>query len=122
MNRVIAYIVLVILLILGLYVYVHSLKEQIVNLKSSLKDSYVELANSKLEATRYKSALDRQSAEIDKVKIARDKAVRAYEELKSKPAKIRYNVIYKIRKVHSNECKQIKSTINYIRKLDYSTL
>jgi len=35
-------------LLVGLYFYIHTLKTQIVDLKSSLKDSYVELANEKL--------------------------------------------------------------------------
>jgi len=113
---------IVVALIVGLYFYVHSLKVQISGLRSDLKDSYVELANSKLEATRYKSALDAQSGKIEALKVNKDKADKKLAEWKAKPAEIRYNTIYKIRKVRSNDCKQIKATINSIRNIKYSDL
>ena len=114
--------VVIIVLIVGLYFYTHSLKVQIRELRSDLKDSYVELANSKLESSRYKSALDAQSREVELLSVDKQKADKKLAEWKAKPAEIRYNVIYKIRKVKSNECKQIKAVINSIRSINYTDL
>jgi len=118
----IAMLAIIAALLIGLYVYIHGLKVQIADLKGSLKDSYVELANSTLEVSRLEKALDKQSAEIDKLKVNEQKAYKKLAEWKAKPAKIRYNVIYKIRKVKSNDCTQIKDTINSIRRIKYSDL
>jgi len=112
----------VVALLFGLYFYVHSMKVQISGLRNDLKDSYVELVNSKLKATRYKSALDAQSSNTETLKVNKQKVDRKLAEWKAKPAEIRYNTIYKIRKVKSNGCKQIKATINNIRHIKYNDL
>ena len=112
----------VIALLVGLYFYIHGLKKKIEELQSTLKDSYIEVANSKLEATRYKAALESQSSRIEALEVNKDKAERELAKWKEKPAKIRYNTIYKIREVKSSSCKDIKSTINSIRKINYKDL
>lgn len=112
----------VVALLVGLYFYVYSLKVQINGLRSDLKDSYVELANSKLEATRYKSALDAQNKEIEALKVNEKLANDKLSKWKALPPKIKYKTIAKIREIKSNDCKQIKATIANVRHIDFSSL
>jgi len=54
--------------VIGLYFYIHGLNKNIEALKKSLLQNQVKLANSKLESTRYKAALDSQNKEIERLK------------------------------------------------------
>jgi len=109
-------------LILGLYFYIHLLKLQIDNLQNTLKDSYMEAANLKLQSERYKNILDVQSKEIEDARINESLAKKKLLEWRAKPPSIKYKIITKIREVKSNDCKDIKNTIDAIRHIDYDKL
>ena len=119
-NLIIGGITLV--LLTGLYFYIHSLEFQISNLKSTLKDTYVELANEKLQSTRYKIALDNQNKEIDMLKHNEALKIEKLKRWQNKPPEIKYKTITKIREVKSDECKDIKNTIDAIKSIDYNSL
>jgi hypothetical protein len=112
----------IIALLLGLYFYVHSLKVQITDLRSTLKDSYIELANEKLQSARYKAALDAQNKEIEDARFNESLAKSELEKWKALPPKIKYKTITKIREVKSNDCEQIKAVIDDVRHIDFSSL
>jgi len=119
-NMIFAGVVLV--LLAGLYFYIHSLKTQINDLKVEIQATQVKLANSQLEATRYKSALDKQNIMIENLKVSKNNALNELEKWKAKKPEVKYKVIEKIRKVKSNECKDIKNTLDDIRHLDFHSL
>jgi hypothetical protein len=113
---------IIIALLLGLYFYIHSLKVQISDLQGTLKDTYVELANEKLQSTRYKSALDSQSKEIEALKHNEALAIAKLKKWQSRPPEVRYKTITKIREVKSDDCKDIKNALDAVRSIDYNSL
>lgn len=114
--------VIALVVIAGIF-YVNGLKRDIRNLNSTLKDNQIELANEKLQSTRYESALDKQNTEINKLRLDNNTSTEKLAKWKVLPAKIRYKVIYKTSEViKSNECKDIKSSIDNIRNIDFKQL
>ena len=119
-NTILAVIAIGILL--SLYFYISSLKSDITELKMTIKDINIELANEKLQSTRYKSALDSQNEHIDQLK-ANDTLLRAkLVKWKNKPAIVRYETIYKTKEVKSDDCKEIKNRLDFVKQLDFSEL
>ena len=108
--------------VIGLYFYIHGLNKNIEALKKSLLQNQVKLANSKLESTRYKAALDSQNKEIERLKVQENIAEVKLKKWKSKPPDVKYKVIYKVREVKSDDCKDIKNVINSVRHIDYNSL
>jgi len=119
-NMIIATVI--VMLIIGLYFYIHGLKSQIDSLRSDLKDSQIELANSKLESTRYKSALDIQNKAVEALKSNMKVQMAKLDKWKTQPPKIKYKTITKIKEVKSNECKDIKTQLDAVRHIDYNSL
>jgi len=119
-NMIIAGIVGI--FVIGLYFYIHGLNKDIEELKKSLLQNQVKLANSKLESTRYKAALESQNKEIEGLKAQRTLAESKLKKWKSQPPDVKYKVIYKMREVKSDECKVIKNVIDSVRHIDYSSL
>ena len=113
---------IVLVLVVGLYFYIHSLKSQISDLQSSLKDNQIELANSKLEANRLKTVLDQQNKKIKLLKIDTAKKTKVLIKWKELPPKIKYKTIIKIREVKSDECKDIKKQLDIIRHINFNSL
>ena len=114
--------VIILFLVTGLYFYIHTLKLQIQDLKNQLGKEYVELANYKLESERYKNAIDAQNKLVVDLKVSKNNALAKLNKWKALPPKIKYKTITKIREVKSNDCKDIKNTINAIRNIDYNSL
>ena len=110
------------LLVIGLYFYIHTLKIQIQDLRSQLTQNQVELANYRLESERYKNAIDIQNKQIEELKVSKNNALAKLNKWKALPPKIKFRTITKIREVKSNDCKDIKNTINAIRNIDYNSL
>ena len=110
------------LLVIGLYFYIHTLKSQIIDLKEQLNKNQIEIANFKLENERYKNAITTQNKQIEELKASKDNALAKLNKWKALPPKIKYRTITKIREVKSNDCKDIKNTINAIRNIDYNSL
>ena len=112
----------IIVLITGLYFYIHTLKSQINNLQDLLKDNQIELANSKLQSERYKNALDSQNKEIESLKLNEKLSLAKLKKWKSLPPKIKYKTITKIREVKSDECKDIKNVLNAVKLINPNIL
>ena len=112
----------IIVLITGLYFYIHTLKSQINNLQDLLKDNQIELANSKLQSERYKNALDSQNKEIESLKLNEKLSLAKLKKWKSLPPKIKYKTITKIREVKSNDCKDIKNVLNAVKLINPNIL
>ena len=110
------------LLLIGLYFYIHTLKTQIQDLKNQLTQNQVELANYKLESERYKNAIDIQNNKINELKVSKDNALAKLNKWKALPPKIKYRTITKIREVKSNDCKDIKRVLDSIKLIDPNKL
>ena len=110
------------LLVIGLYFYIHTLKTQIQDLRSQLTQNQVELANYKLESERYKNAINMQNKTINELKVSKNNALAKLNKWKALPPRIKYKTITKIRRIKSDDCKDIKNTINAIRSIDYDRL
>ena len=108
--------------ILGLYFYVNSLKSEIKDLKITLLKTQNSLVNEKRQSSLYRTALDNQTKQIEQLEAHTKLANAKLQKWKSQPAKVKYKVIYKTREIKSNDCKDIKSTLNAIRTIDYSSL
>ncbi len=109
-------------LVFGLYFYISGLRSDITELKMTIKDINIELANEKLQSTRYKSALDSQNEHIKQLS-ANDTLLRAkLIKWKNKPAIVKYETIYKIKEVKSDGCKEIKNRLDFVKQLDFSKL
>jgi hypothetical protein len=106
----------------GLYFYISGLKSQIVRLKNEAKDNSIELANEKLQSTRYRYALDKLNKEVEDARLNESLALKELNKWKSQPPKIKYKTITKIREVRSDDCKELKSVIDTVRSIDYSSL
>ena len=110
------------LLVIGLYFYIHTLKTQIQDLRSQLTQNQVELANYKLESGRYKNALNLQNKQIEELKVSKDNAQDRLNKWKALPPKVKYKTIIKIREVKSNDCKDIKRVLDSIKLIDPNKL
>ena len=120
-KEMITAILIVIVSIVG-YVYISSLKSQIVALNGDLKDSQVELANSKLVVERYRNVTTKQNEEIKAHKLNEKLNNAKLAKWQHMPDRVKYKTIREIVKVESNECKDIKNTLGSIKSLDFSVL
>jgi hypothetical protein len=116
----------IILLIVGLYVYVATLKSQISDLNNTLLTTKVELAAEQRQSVLYKSVLEQQNREIEDLMIDGAEARTELEAWQERPPEVRYKTlyktIYKTKEVKSNECKDIKELIDNVRAIDYDSL
>lgn len=86
--------------------------------------AYDKLTIEKLQSSNkeFKKTVANQNEAVSKIAIDLDEARRSLDEWKRKPPEVRYEVIYKIREVKSNECEDIKSVIGGVRSLDFNEL
>ena len=108
--------------VLVLYMYIGSLKTQIKELRNEVKELSVDALLNKHQADTCKQQVEVQNSKIEELAAKEKKALMQLEAWKHKPAKVKYKVITKIRKVKSNECKDVKNAINAIRSIDYNDL
>jgi len=120
-KEMITAILIVIVSIVG-YVYISSLKTQIITLRDTLKDNQIELANYKLASARCKSALDKQNDTVESLKANETLNLAKLKKWRNQPIKDKYKVIKKIIKVESDECKDIKNVLNAVPTIDYNSL
>jgi hypothetical protein len=94
---------------------ISKLVEQLDNAKRSniIKDSNIAV----LEA-----AVKEQNLVIDKLKLDYNTALSKYNKWKSKHKKYRYKVITKVVTKYSNECKDIKRTLDNVKHVKYEEL
>ena len=110
------------ILTIGLYLYVGSLKDQIRDLKYNLKSSQVDLVNYKLESARYKNIIYKQNKDIELLKINEKLSLTKLKKWKNESDKVKYKTIYKIREVHSDDCKAIKDQLTAIKLINFDKL
>ena len=108
--------------IAGLYFYISGLKSDIKDLKITVLETQNKLVNEKRQSSLYKTTLEKQSKQIEQLEAHTKLAKAKLKKWKSKPPDIKYKVIYKTREIKSNDCKDIKSTIDSIRSIDFSSL
>jgi len=113
---------LIVFAIIGLYAYVHGLKSDNDYLKMQISKKNVEIANKTLEVERYRSNLVRQNEKIAALEIDKQTADKKLAEWKNKPKEVKYKVIYKTKEVKSDDCKDIKKRLDYIKHLDINKL
>ena len=114
--QILSGIALVLLLIAGITTY----EIKISNLKSDLLKTENKLLEATINNSKCKDSLSNQNSLIVSQKIDYNTKLKAFREM---PPKIRYEVIYKTTKeVKSNECEDIKSSLDDIRSLDLDKL
>jgi hypothetical protein len=111
-----------VVLLLGLYFYIHSLKSEIVNLNNMLKDNQIELANAKLQSNRYKSAIDMQNVHIEQLELNEKLANAKLRKWKNSKPEVKYRTITKIREVKSDDCKKIKEQLDIVKHTNFNSL
>ena len=109
-------------LVVGAYSYQRSLKVRLNELKFELAGTQTELANSKLESHRLKSSLDKQTEKVRQLKASEKLNLAKLQKWKNKKPEVRYKNIETIREVQSNECRDIKDTIDAVSNLDFKLL
>ena len=106
----------------GLYFYIGSLKTKIDKLEIKVSQWQVKYTNEQRQSDLLRNSVKNQNDEIERLKVDKQQAIKKLNEWRAKPAEIKYKTITKIREVKSNECKDIKSAIDSVRKLDYNSL
>jgi type II secretory pathway pseudopilin PulG len=119
-NGIMLIAVAVVAVAISIYIYV--LHGTIDKLNDHISTLQVSLANVKLENARYVSILEKQNKAIEDMKLDLTKANESLESWKKQPREVKYRVIYKEREVKSNDCKDVKNTINSIRSLNFRSL
>jgi len=109
-------------IIVGAYFYQRSLKVRINELKFELAGTQTELANSQLESVRLKSSLDKQNTYIEQLEASQKLNLAKLLKWENKKPEVKYKNIETIREVQSNECKDIKDTIDAVSNLDFKLL
>jgi uncharacterized membrane protein YgaE (UPF0421/DUF939 family) len=122
LNRRLVTIGICVSFALTIIVYVYSLKSDIQRLENKVKDTYIVLANVRLEGLRYKTELDNLNNVIKQLRVDKTKSLAKLNNWINQPKEIRYKVIYKTREVKSNDCEDIKSLINDVRHIKYEDL
>lgn len=104
------------------HIKIQDLKTDIANLNTAIAYYEVELEKLRSSNDGYKRSINVQNEAINTLAINKTELDKKLEEWQNKPAEIRYKKIYKMREVKSNECKDIKDTIDSIRNLDFNSL
>jgi len=112
----------ILIVVIGAYFYVKTMKGTITRLRGQLGDSQVEIANLKLESTRYKNAVEVQNKSIKVLEASEKLSLAKLRKWKEQKPEIRYKVIQNIEEMKSDDCKDIKNTIDSIRSIDFRSL
>jgi len=114
------------ILAVGIGVYINSLKSTINLQQKQYLRQQMKVANLQLEVERYSNIITLQNDRIKQLKIQEQLHRKELNRWKSLPPEVKYKVIYrtkyKIKKVKSNECKDIKTIINGVRNINYNEL
>lgn len=87
------------------------------NLTNQLNDTNNLLALSEANNINLKSSINEQNQAIEKNKIDYETKIKEFEEWKNKPVEVKYKYI--TREVKSNECKDIKESIDRVRSINF---
>jgi len=103
---------------LVIYFYVNGYKAEITRLKTELKDTQLELANTKLESERFKNKVDEQNKNIEILKASEKLQLAKLKKIQNQKPSVRYKIIEKIREVKSDECKDIQNVLDSVRHIN----
>lgn len=103
---------------------------QIDSLKAELEISNAQVEKMKSDKENMKTQLDMCVIEINKVNeqmkhlaVDHNRAMYKFNEQKAKPPAVRYETVYKyINKDGSNDCNDVKSTLNNVRAFEYERM
>lgn len=104
------------------YIKIQKQETQISDLRTEI--AYDKLTIEKLQSSNkeFKKTVANQNEAVSKIAIDLDEARRILDEWKAKKPEVRYEVIYKIREVKSNDCNITKDVLNSVRNLDFKRL
>ena len=94
------------------------------SIQSELQDKKIEILHLQKQDILMKNSIEEQNSKIESLKSDRAKKEEQLKEWKAKPTKIRYKVLYKTKylEVKSNDCKDIKNSLNAVRRINYNSL
>lgn len=104
------------------YTKIQKQKTTIANLNTELSHSEMTISKIQNSNEQMLRTIKRQNEEMSKISVDLDEARQTLDEWKSKKPEVRYEVIYKIREVKSDECEDIKSVVGGVRSLDFNEL
>jgi len=91
-------------------------------LEKEFADKKTELAYSKLKNERVEKALKEQNKEVELLKLNEKLSLAKLKKFKLQSPDVKYRFITKYRKVKSNDCKDIKNTIDAVKHIDFTGL
>jgi len=100
------------------YFYIDDYKSEISRLKTELKDTQIELANTKLESERFKNVVHDQNKNIETLKASEKLQLAKLKKIQSQKPSVRYKIIEKIREVKSDECKDIQNVLDSVKRIN----
>jgi len=104
--------------VVGLYLYVQGLKDDIKTCKYEISQLRADIAISDLEKAQLKQSVTRQNQAIRTLKNSNELKLKELKKWKSQNPQVKYKTITKIREVQSDECKDIKSQLDDIKRID----
>lgn len=104
-------------LLLSCLVTIYILNSTNKNLTNQLNDTNNLLALSEANNINLKSSINEQNQAIEKNKIDYETKIKEFEDWKNKPVEVKYKYITK--EVKSNECKDIKESIDRVRSINF---
>ncbi len=120
-KEMIAAIVMTIFVI-SFYIYIGGLKDEIAALEKEVSTLKTDVAYRTLEKTRLENAIEKQNEYVEQLEANKALAMAKLKKWQKQKPTIKYRKITEVREVKSNECKQIKDSINNIRNISYSEL
>lgn len=112
-----AIIIVLSTLLLSFLVTIYILNNSNENLTNQLNDRNNLLALAESNNINLKSSINEQNQAIEKNKTDYEAKLKEFEEWKNKPVEVKYQYITK--EVKSNECKDIKDSINRVRGINF---
>lgn len=104
-------------LLLSCLTIIYILNNSNENLTNQLNDTNNLLALAESNNINLKSSINEQNQAIEKNKVDLEAKLKEFEEWKNKPVEVKYKYITK--EVKSNECKDIKDSIDRVRGINF---
>lgn len=115
-----AYVALIVTSIISGAVAYHY--KEVSNLNAEVTKLHKKNSNLLLNYEKSKEELEKQNTKIKELSAGMLQQMEELKKWKSKKPEIRYEKIYKIREVKSDDCEDVKSTLDAIRNLEYREL
>lgn len=104
--------IFIVFIISLMMLYINSLRAE-----NKILNTDLILANAK--NVTLNASIDYQNQKINKNRVDLEKNLKELEEWKNKPPDIKYQTVIKFKEVKSNECEDIKNTIDAIRSTSF---